>query len=49
MKILSIETSCDDTSIAVVRAEGGFKRPCFNILSKIFNVIQFLSSRGNFI
>lgn len=32
MKILSIDTSCDDTSIAIVRAQ---KRGCFKILSNI--------------
>ena len=34
MLILSIETSCDDTSIAIIQANGR-KRPCFNILANI--------------
>lgn len=34
MIILSIETSCDDTSVAVLEARGR-KRPCFNILANI--------------
>lgn len=34
MKILAIETSCDDTAIAVIAAKGK-KSPCFNILSNI--------------
>jgi len=32
MKILSIETSCDDTAIAVVEASGGLNRPVFTVL-----------------
>lgn len=35
MKILSIETSCDETSIAIVEAKGGLKNPSFEILSNI--------------
>ncbi len=34
MKILSIETSCDDTGIAIIKTSGK-KRPCFDILSNI--------------
>lgn len=34
MKILAIETSCDDTSVAIVNAETG-KRPRFEVLSSI--------------
>ena len=34
MLILSIETSCDDTSIAIIQVNGR-KRPCFNILANI--------------
>jgi len=34
MKILAIETSCDDTCIAIVEAKGR-KKPCFKILSNI--------------
>ena len=35
MIILAIETSCDETSVAVVKAEGGLKNPSFEILSNI--------------
>ncbi len=34
MKILAIETSCDDTGIAVIKTSGK-KKPCFDILSNI--------------
>jgi len=33
MKILAIETSCDETAISIVDAKGGFARPTFKILS----------------
>jgi len=33
MKILSIETSCDDTSISIMEAKGGIKNPSFKILA----------------
>ena len=33
MKILSIETSCDETAISIVDARGGFTRPSFTVLS----------------
>jgi len=32
MNILAIETSCDETSIAVLKCEGGFTNPSFRIL-----------------
>jgi N6-L-threonylcarbamoyladenine synthase len=35
MKILAIETSCDETAIAVVACTGGAKAPRFEILSNI--------------
>ncbi len=35
MKILSIETSCDETSVAIVKAKGGLTNPSFEILSNI--------------
>lgn len=35
MKILAIETSCDETAIALVEAEGGLKNPRFNILKNL--------------
>ena len=34
MKILAIETSCDDTCVAIAEAKGE-KKPCFNILSNV--------------
>ncbi len=33
MKILAIETSCDETAISIVEAKGGFKKPQFNIIA----------------
>ena len=33
MKILAIETSCDETSVAIIEAKGGLKNPSFKILS----------------
>ena len=36
MNILAIETSCDDTCIAIIKASGK-KRPCFEILSNIIS------------
>ncbi len=35
MRILSIETSCDETALALVSASGGEKRPCFKVLKNI--------------
>ncbi len=35
MKILSIETSCDETAIAIVEASGGLKAPRFRVLENI--------------
>ena len=35
MRILAIETSCDETSLALVEAEGGLKRPHFVVLKNI--------------
>ncbi|MDP3947098.1 MAG: tRNA (adenosine(37)-N6)-threonylcarbamoyltransferase complex transferase subunit TsaD [bacterium] len=35
MRILAIETSCDETSLAVVEAEGGKSRPRFHILANL--------------
>lgn len=32
MKILSIETSCDETAISLVEASGGLQSPVFNVL-----------------
>jgi len=35
MKILSIETSCDETAMALVEARGGLKNPRFKILKNL--------------
>jgi len=35
MKILAIETSCDETAIAIIDAEGGLENPRFSILSNL--------------
>src|SRR3989344_3157969 len=35
MKILAIETSCDDTGIALVECSGSIKKPQFQILKSI--------------
>src|SRR3989344_303247 len=32
MKILGIETSCDETAVCIVKAEGGFEAPVFSVL-----------------
>jgi len=33
MKILAIETSCDETAISIIEAKGGFKNPQFKIIA----------------
>jgi N6-L-threonylcarbamoyladenine synthase len=35
MKILAIETSCDETSVALVEASGGLRKPRFKVLKNI--------------
>ena len=35
MIILAIETSCDETSVAIVEGKGGLTNPSFKILSNI--------------
>lgn len=35
MRILAIETSCDETAVSIVDASGGIKRPTFKILGSI--------------
>ena len=37
MKLLSIETSCDDTAITIMEAKGGIKKPSFKILANVSN------------
>lgn len=35
MKILAIETSCDETAVAIIEAKGGLEKPEFSVLSNI--------------
>lgn len=35
MRILAIETSCDETAISVVECKGGLKAPSFKVLAHI--------------
>ena len=35
MNILAIETSCDETAVALVKAAGGLKKPRFRILAEL--------------
>jgi len=35
MHILGIETSCDDTAVAVIEAKGGLAKPSFSVLANI--------------
>lgn len=37
MKILAIETSCDETGVAIVKASGDLNNPKFEVLSKAIN------------
>ena len=37
MKILSIETSCDETGISIIEAKGGVRNPVFKILADSLN------------
>ena len=37
MKILAIETSCDETAIAIIEATGSVKKPSFKVLSNIIS------------
>lgn len=37
MKILAIETSCDETALAILKAEGGINNPKFKVLSSALN------------
>jgi N6-L-threonylcarbamoyladenine synthase len=37
MKILSIETSCDETGISIIDCKGGLKNPSFNVLANNLN------------
>src|SRR3989344_7843030 len=33
MRILAIETSCDETAVSIVEASGGLERPSFKVLA----------------
>ena len=47
MKILSIETSCDETAISIVEAEGGFLSPSFRVLGNaLFSQIDIHKEYG---
>lgn len=35
MRILAIETSCDETAISIIEASGGLKRPVFKVLAQV--------------
>jgi N6-L-threonylcarbamoyladenine synthase len=37
MKILSIETSCDETAVSIVEASGGLESPVFTVLGNALN------------
>ncbi len=37
MKILSIETSCDETALSIVECSGGIKNPQFKVLKNLVN------------
>ncbi len=32
MKVLGIETSCDETAVCIVESKGGLKKPLFKVL-----------------
>lgn len=47
MKILSIETSCDETAISIIEASGGLNSPKFNILGNaLYSQIDTHSEYG---
>ena len=35
MQILAIETSCDETALALIEAKGGLKKPSFKVLENL--------------
>ncbi|MEK7066388.1 MAG: tRNA (adenosine(37)-N6)-threonylcarbamoyltransferase complex transferase subunit TsaD [Patescibacteria group bacterium] len=35
MKILSIETSCDETAVSIIEAKGTYRSPSFNVLGSV--------------
>jgi N6-L-threonylcarbamoyladenine synthase len=47
MKILSIETSCDETAVSIVEASGGLKSPTFSVLGNaLFSQIEIHKEFG---
>ncbi len=47
MKILSIETSCDETAVSIVEASGGLENPTFSILGNgLFSQIEIHKEFG---
>ena len=47
MKILSIETSCDETAVSIVEANGGLKSPTFKVLGNaLFSQIDIHKEFG---
>lgn len=47
MKILSIETSCDETAVSIVKAEGGLDSPSFRVLGNaLFSQIDLHREYG---
>lgn len=45
MKILGIETSCDDTAISIIKAKGNLKNPTFRLLSQVISSQTELHSK----
>jgi N6-L-threonylcarbamoyladenine synthase len=47
MRILAIETSCDETAISIIEAKGGFDRPVFKVLAgKVASQIEIHKEWG---
>lgn len=47
MKILSIETSCDETAVSIVEANGGLESPTFSVLGNaLFSQIEIHKEYG---
>lgn len=47
MKILSIETSCDETAVSIIEAEGGLESPSFKVLGNaLFSQIDIHKEYG---
>ena len=50
MKILAIETSCDETAIAILEADGGLENPTFKILgNSLISQVDLHQEFGAFI